>query len=94
MTAETSADLPTTMRQIRSLVTADGRLELSIATVDMPVPAAHEVLVRVEAAPINPSDLGLLLAMADVAHATSTGSGDATVVTAPLSPAVLAALPR
>lgn len=92
MTAETSTDLPTTMRQIRSLVTADGRLELSIATVDMPVPAAHEVLVRVEAAPINPSDLGLLLAMADVAHATSTGSGDATVVTAPISPAVLAAL--
>ncbi|MGB8861147.1 MAG: zinc-binding dehydrogenase [Ilumatobacteraceae bacterium] len=85
-------DLPTTMRQIRSLVTADGQLQLSIATTDLPVPAAHEVLVRVDAAPINPSDLGLLLAMADVAKATSTGSGDDTVVTAPIAPAVLKGL--
>ena len=85
-------DLPTSMRQIRSLVTADGRLELSIATTDMPVPAAHEVLVHVDAAPINPSDLGLLLGMADVAQATSTGSGDSTVVTAPISPNVLKGL--
>jgi len=85
-------DLPTTMRQIRSLVTRDGRLELSIATTDMPVPAAHEVVVRVEATPINPSDLGLLLAMADVSQATSTGSGDATVVTAPIPPAAMKGL--
>ena len=85
-------DLPSTMRQIRSLVTADGRLELSIASTEMPVPAAHEVLVRVDAAPINPSDLGLLLAMADVSQATSTGSGDQTVVSAPISPNVMKAL--
>ena len=83
---------PSTMRQIRSLVTADGRLELSIAEVATPVPAAHEVLVRVEAAPINPSDLGLLLAMADVTRATTTGPADNPVVTAPISPAVLKAL--
>ena len=87
-----SSDLPTTMRQIRSTVTADGRLELSIAVTEMPVPAAHEVLVRVEAAPINPSDLGLLLAMADVAAATSVGEGDGTVVSAPISPNVMKGL--
>ncbi len=92
MTAELTADLPTTMRQIRSLVTSDGRLELSLATVDMPVPAPHEVLVRVEAAPINPSDLGLLLAMADITQATSTGVGDDTVITAPISSAVMKGL--
>jgi NADPH2:quinone reductase len=83
---------PTTMRQIRSLVTDDGRLELSIATVDTPAPREHEVLVRMEAAPINPSDLGLLLAGADVTAATSSGPADSPVVTAPLSPAVLAML--
>ena len=89
----TSPDpLPTSMRQLRSLVTADGRLELSIATTELPTPAASEVLVRVDAAPINPSDLGLLLGMADVTQATSTGSGDATVVTAPIAPAVMSAL--
>lgn len=87
-----SSDLPTTMRQIRSTVTADGRLELSIAVTEMPVPASHEVLVRVEAAPINPSDLGLLLAMADVAAATSTDEGDRTVVSAPISPNVMKGL--
>ena len=85
-------DLPTTMRQIRSLVTAEGELQLSIATVAMPQPAEHEVLVRIEAAPINPSDLGLLLGMADVSKATTSGPADDPVVTAPISPAVLAAL--
>jgi NADPH:quinone reductase-like Zn-dependent oxidoreductase len=85
-------DLPTTMRQIHSLVTADGRLELSIGIVDMPVPAAHEVLIRVDAAPINPSDLALLLGMADVSQATTSGSGDATVLTAPISPALFKGL--
>jgi NADPH:quinone reductase-like Zn-dependent oxidoreductase len=59
-----TVDIPATMRQIRSLVTAGGELQLSIATVDTPQPAEHEVLVRIDAAPINPSDLGLLLAAA------------------------------
>ena len=53
-----TTDVPNTMRQIRSLVTADGQLELSIATVETPQPQPHEVLVRIDAAPINPSDLG------------------------------------
>jgi NADPH2:quinone reductase len=86
------SELPATMRQIRSLVTVDGTLELSIATIDMPAPAAHEVLVRMEAAPINPSDLGLLLAMADVSKATSAGSADSPVVTAPVPSAVMQGL--
>ncbi len=84
--------VPTTMRQIRSLVTSDGRLELSIATVDTPVPADHEVLVRVDAAPINPSDLGLLLAAADLTQATTSGTADNVVVSAPISPPVMAAM--
>lgn len=86
------SELPATMRQIRSLVTVDGTLELSIATIDMPTPAAHEVLVRMEAAPINPSDLGLLLAMADVSKAVSAGSADSPVVTAPVPSAVMQGL--
>ena len=77
-----SNELPTTMRQLRSLVTDDGRLELSIASIDVPVPLPHEVLVRIEAAPINPSDLGLLLAMADLDTATASGTADDPVVTA------------
>ncbi|MCU1397972.1 MAG: oxidase, partial [Acidimicrobiales bacterium] len=84
--------IPTTMRQIRTIVTADGRLELSIATVDTPVPGPNEVLVRIEAAPINPSDLGLLLAAADVSRATSSEVAGSPVVTAPIPAAAMARL--
>ncbi len=86
------SELPTSMRQIRSLVTVSGTLELSLARVDMPTPGAHEVLVRMEAAPINPSDLGLLLAMADVSKAVDSGTDDAPIVSAPIPHAVMQGL--
>ncbi|CAB4362883.1 unannotated protein [freshwater metagenome] len=92
MSLTTPGTLPTTMREIRSLVTADGYLELSIAEVPVPVPAAWEVLVRIQGAPINPSDLGLLLAMADVSQAVVSGTADSPVVRAPLADRVLAGL--
>jgi NADPH2:quinone reductase len=87
-----TTEVPNTMRQIRSLVTADGQLELSIATIETPQPQPNEVLVRIEAAPINPSDLGLLLATADADTATSTGPDDNPVVTAPIPPQTLRGL--
>jgi NADPH:quinone reductase-like Zn-dependent oxidoreductase len=85
-------EIPTTMRQLRSLVTPGGELQLSIATVDTPVPTGQLVLVRVEAAPINPSDLGLLLAMADVSQAVGGGSADEPTVTAPVAEPVMRSL--
>ena len=85
-------DLPSTMRQIRSLITADGHLELSIATIDMPQPQPHEVLVRIEAAPINPSDLGLLLSTADLDTATTSGTTGNPVVTATIPPQTMRGL--
>ncbi len=81
--------VPTQMRQLRSLVTADGTLQLSLATIDTPSPRPHEVLIRVEAAPINPSDLGLLLAGADLTTAVASGDADDPVVTATVPPAAL-----
>ena len=81
--------------QLHSLVRPDGQLEISLADVPMPVPASPEdVVIQVEAAPINPSDLGNLLAGADMQQATLTGSADRPVVTAPLSAAALAAAQR
>jgi NADPH2:quinone reductase len=80
------------MRQLRSLVTADGMLELSLADVDVPQPQPHEVLVRIEAAPINPSDLGLLIATADLDTATSSGTPDNPVVTASIPPQTMRGL--
>ena len=66
--------LPTSSLQLRSLVTEAGTLELSLVDVPIPPLGADEVLVRVEAAPINPSDLGLLLAGAAVASAVVSGT--------------------
>ena len=85
-------EIPETMRQLRSLVTAGGELHLSVRTVDTPRPGAREVLVRVEAAPVNPSDLGLLLAMADVSQAVAGGSADEPSVTAPIADPVMRSL--
>ena len=83
---------PDTGLELRSLVRADASLELSIVEVPISPPGPNEVLVRVEAAPINPSDLGLLLAGIDVDTATVAGPPDRPVVTAALSPAAMRAL--
>src|SRR5947209_10992661 len=68
--------------ELRSLIKKSGELELSLASVPIPEPGPDEILVRVEASPINPSDLGLLVGAADMSTAKASGSGDATVVTA------------
>jgi NADPH:quinone reductase-like Zn-dependent oxidoreductase len=68
--------------QLRSLISKTGDLELSLAKVDVPEPGPDQVVVKVEATPINPSDLGLLLGPADMASFKSSGSGDAIKVTA------------
>jgi NADPH2:quinone reductase len=52
--------------QLRSLVKANGELEVSLITQATPTPAANEVVIRIEATPINPSDLGLLFGAADL----------------------------
>lgn len=68
--------------QLRSTIKAEGELELSLARVAVPVPGPDEVLVRIEAAPINPSDLGLLFGPADMTTAKASGTAESPVVTA------------
>jgi len=85
-------EIPATMRQLRSLVTPDGELRLSVDTVDTPRPGPREVLVRVEAAPVNPSDLALVLAMSDISAAVASGSADEPTVTASIADPVMQAL--
>ena len=80
-------------KEIRSKATSDGNIELSIAKVEKPVPGDDEVLIKVQASPINPSDLGLLLSFAaDVQNINVTGSGDDTVATMPVHPALMGSL--
>jgi NADPH:quinone reductase len=87
-----TADLPDSALELRSLVTSQGTLELSLQEVPVPTPAANEVLVRVEASPINPSDLGVLIPGAEMATATVTGTPERPVVTASLGERALAGL--
>ncbi|MGO4394095.1 zinc-binding dehydrogenase [Variovorax sp. M-6] len=74
--------LPATTLQLRSLVSRNGELTLSLSEDAIPQPAAHEVIVRVEAAPMNPSDLGLLFGAADLRTAKASGTASRPVVTA------------
>ena len=78
--------------QLRSLVKDTGELELSLARVPIPTPGENEILVRIEATPINPSDLGLLLGPADLSTVKVAGAGDEAVVTAKIPPAIMRAL--
>ncbi len=87
-----SADFPENALELRSLVTSQGTLELSLHDVPVPTPGANEVLVRVEASPINPSDLGLLLAGADMTTATVAGTPERPTVTASLGAGALRGL--
>jgi NADPH:quinone reductase len=73
---------PTTALQLRSLVRSSGELEVSLQEVPVPEPGADEVLVRIEATPINPSDLGLLFGPADMSTLQVAGSVERPVVSA------------
>jgi NADPH:quinone reductase-like Zn-dependent oxidoreductase len=78
-----------TALELRSLIRKNGELELSLVRVPVPEPGPDEVLVKVEATPINPSDLGLLVGPADMSTAKSTGSGEGVVVKASVPSAAL-----
>jgi len=61
--------MTTTGKQIFTTLESDGTLTVEIATSEFPEPKGNQVLVRMEAAPINPSDLALLLGPADLENA-------------------------
>jgi NADPH:quinone reductase-like Zn-dependent oxidoreductase len=72
--------------ELRSTVTSGGTLQLSLAEVTLDQPGPDEVIVRVEASPINPSDLGLLLGPADLSTMQAGGTPDRPTLTATIPP--------
>ena len=77
-------------KEIRSEITSEGKLNLSIVTSDVPTPGDDDVLIKVEASPINPSDLGLLISFAvDLDSISSQGSGEDTVTTMEIHPGLM-----
>ena len=78
--------------QLRSLLKNSGELEVSLVEIPTPEPKEDEVVVRVEATPINPSDLGLLIGPADISTAKVSGTKESPVFTAKVPEAALKAL--
>jgi NADPH:quinone reductase-like Zn-dependent oxidoreductase len=78
--------------QLRSLIKASGELEISLLDVPTPEPGPDEVVVRVEATPINPSDLGLLTGAADLSTLQASGAKDQPVITAKVPEAGMRAM--
>lgn len=82
-----------TSKEIRSTVTSDGTVEISIVNAAVPVPSENEVLIKVEAAPINPSDLALLISFAaDLDSIEFSGEDEASKTTIKIRPGLMAAL--
>jgi len=78
--------------QLRSTVKKEGLVEISLASVPVPEPKPEEVIVRIDASPINPSDQGLLFGGADLSTAKTSGTPASPVVTATIPPAALKGL--
>jgi NADPH:quinone reductase len=74
--------VPSTTRELRSTVTDDGAVTLAVSEAEVAAPGPDEVVVRIQAAPINPSDLGMLFAGADMSTATASGTAELPAVTA------------
>jgi NADPH2:quinone reductase len=77
-----TATYPSSGLQLRTLVKPEGKLELSLVEVPTQAPGPDEVVVQIQAAPINPSDIGLLFGAADMSTAKATGTAERPVVTA------------
>ncbi|MEZ5660405.1 MAG: zinc-binding dehydrogenase [Burkholderiaceae bacterium] len=74
--------LPSHFRQLRTEITPEGQLRVSLVSLPVPVPGADEVLVHVQASPINPSDMGLLFGAADLGSARREEGPDGPVLVA------------
>jgi NADPH:quinone reductase len=79
-------------RELRSALGEDGVLTLSLEDVSIAAPGPDEIVVRIEAAPINPSDLGLLLGPADIGSLSASGTDERPVATMQVPKAALGGL--
>ncbi len=83
----TDSAVPATCLELRSTLTDDGTVTLALHETDVAEPGDDQVVVRIEAAPVNPSDMGMLFAGADLAAATAAGTDALAAVSAPTSTA-------
>lgn len=68
--------------ELTSTISENNKLELALREIEIPQPGENQVVIRVEAAPINPSDLGVMFSVADMTTAQQSGSADRPVISA------------
>lgn len=78
--------------EMRSEITSSGDVRLTLVQADVPVPGAGEIVIQVEAAPINPSDLGLMFGPVDAASLRPIQVSGLPAITAAVNPAALPSL--
>ncbi|MEZ9540251.1 zinc-binding dehydrogenase [Shewanella sp. 10N.286.51.B8] len=78
--------------QLTSTISEDNKLTLALRNIDMPQPGVDEVVIRVEAAPLNPSDLAVLFSAADMTTAAQSGSELNSIITADVPPQFMPAV--
>jgi NADPH:quinone reductase len=89
---ELSPSIPAQALQLRSLIKRSGELELSLVSLPVPEPQPNEVLIRIDASPINPSDQGMLFGAADMTTAVQSGTASHPIVTARIPESALASM--
>ncbi len=68
--------------QLTSTISEDNKLTIALQSIEMPQPGTDEVVIRIEAAPLNPSDLGVMLSAADMTTARQSGTEQSPAITA------------
>ena len=86
----TRHDVPKTALELRSTLTGDGVVTLGIEQFEVDDPTGSQVVIRVEAAPINPSDQGMLFAMGDASRASAVVGTGLPAVAVPVSDGAVA----
>ncbi len=71
--------------QLVSTISDDNKLTLSLKNIEMPQPSENEVVVRIEAAPLNPSDFGVMFSAADMSTAVQSGTDESPIISAEVS---------
>jgi NADPH2:quinone reductase len=86
----TRHDVPKTALGLRSTLTGDGVVTLGIEQFEVDDPTGSQVVIRAEAAPVNPSDLGMLFAMGDASLASAVVGTELPAVAVPVSDGAVA----
>jgi NADPH:quinone reductase-like Zn-dependent oxidoreductase len=84
--------IPSSSLQLQTWLTSDAQLQLRLARVALAEPAPEEVVIRVEAAPINPSDIGAMFGPSDISRMRADGAGDTKQVAIPMPPQAMLAM--